>query len=158
MKNLILLFTIIFLFGCKGSQIKTIEIDASKEEVWNTISQLGNLSDWGGLDSSALTPPGIVTEGASFYVSQGKNYAISEVVVVEDLKTIKTKLVEATWPVHYWNESMYISEGGDYTILKYQIDFQGKGAANLAFPILSVYNGSDMSKTLKNIKKEIESK
>ena len=158
MKNLILLFTIIFLFGCKASQVKTIQIDASIEDVWNTISQLGDLSDWGGLDSSALTPPGVVTQGASFYVSQGKNYGISEVVVVEDLKTIKTELVETTWPAHYWNESWYISEDGDYTTLKYQIDFQGKGAANLAFPILTAYNGSDMTKTLKNIKKKIESK
>ena len=90
MKNLILLFTIIFYLDVK-LPVKTIQIDASKEDVWNTISQLGDLSDWGGLDSSALTPPGVVTQGASFYVSQGKNYGISEVVVVEDLKTIKNR-------------------------------------------------------------------
>ena len=64
-------------------------IDASKEDVWKVVSSLGDLSDYGGLDSSSLIPPGEATVGAIHYVSQGKNYAISNVVAVEKNKTIK---------------------------------------------------------------------
>jgi hypothetical protein len=58
---------------------------------------------------------------------------------------------------YYWNESWHLYEDGENTGLKYVIDFQGKGLANLGFPFLKAYNGSDMKKTVNNIKKHIES-
>ena len=92
MKNIIISLLTLYMIGCKATQYQSVTIDASKEDVWKVVSSLGDISDYGALDSSSLTPPGEATVGAIHYVSQGKNYGISNVVVVEKNKTIKTKL------------------------------------------------------------------
>ena len=158
MKNIIISFFALFLIGCKATQYQTVTIDASKEDVWRVVSSLGDLSNYGGLDSSSLTPSGEATVGAIHYVSQGKNYAISNVVAVEKNKTIKTKLKETSWPAEYWNESWHLYDEGQSTGLKYVIDFKAKGLARMGFPFLAAYNKSDMKKTVKNIKNHIEGK
>tara|TARA_A100001011_G_scaffold155068_1_gene163569 strand:+ start:87 stop:563 length:477 start_codon:yes stop_codon:yes gene_type:complete len=158
MKNIIISFIALLIVGCKATQVQTVTIDASKEDVWKVVSALGDISNYGGLDSSSLTPSGEATVGAILYVSQGKNYGISDVVNVEKNKTIETKLKETSWPAHYWNESWYLYDEGSSTGLKYVIDFKGKGLANLGFPFLAAYNKSDMKKTVRNIKNHIERK
>ena len=158
MKNIIVSLIAIFLIGCKATQVQTVTINASKDDVWSVVSSLGDLANYSALDSSSLTPPGEATVGAVHYVSQGKNYGISDVVTVEKNKTIQTKLKETSWPAHYWNESWYLYDEGNYTGLKYVIDFKGKGLANLGFPFLAAYNKSDMKKTINNIKNHIENK
>ena len=158
MKNIIVSLIAIFLIGCKATQVQTVTINASKDDVWSVVSSLGDLANYSALDSSSLTPPGEATVGAVHYVSQGKNYGISDVVTVEKNKTIKTKLKETSWPAHYWNESWHLYDEGNATGLKYVIDFKGKGIANLGFPFLAAYNKSDMKKTINNIKNHIENK
>mgnify|MGYP001311654071 CR=1 FL=1 len=152
MKNIIISLLTLFIIGCKATQYQSVTIDASKEDVWKVVSSLGDISDYGALDSSSLTPPGEATVGAIHYVSQGKNYGISDVVVVEKNKTIKTKLKETSWPAEYWNESWHLYDEGQSTGLKYVIDFKAKGYARIGFPFLAAYNKSDMRKTIKNIK------
>ena len=107
MKNIIISLISIFLIGCKATQVQTVTINASKDDVWSVVSSLGDLANYSALDSSSLTPPGEATVGAVHYVSQGKNYGISDVVTVEKNKTIQTKLKETSWPAHYWNESCF---------------------------------------------------
>ena len=158
MKNIIISFLTLFMIGCKATQYQSVTIDASKEDVWKVVSSLGDISDYGALDSSSLTPPGEATVGAIHYVSQGKNYGISDVVVVEKNKTIKTKLKETSWPAEYWNESWHLYDEGQSTGLKYVIDFKAKGYARFGFPFLAAYNKSDMKRTVKNIKNHIENK
>ncbi len=158
MKNVIIAFIALLIIGCKATQVQTITINASKEDVWKVVSSLGDLANYSSLDSSSLTPPGEARVGSIHYVSQGKNYGISDVVNVELNKSIKTKLKETSWPAHYWNESWYLYDEGKSTGLKYVIDFKGKGLANLGFPILAAYNKSDMKKTITNIKNHIENK
>ena len=89
-RNIILMFIALSLFSCKATTFKKVTINASKEEVWSTITKLGDLDHYSALDSASLTPSGTATEGAIHYVAQGKNYAKSKVVFVDDLKTIKT--------------------------------------------------------------------
>ena len=158
MKNIIISSLTLFLIGCKATQYQSVTIDASAEDVWKVVSSLGDISDYGALDSSSLNPPGEATVGAIHYVSQGKNYGISDVVVVEKNKTIKTKLKETSWPAEYWNESWHLYDEGQSTGLKYVIDFKAKGLARMGFPFLAAYNKSDMKKTVKNIKNHIEGK
>lgn len=84
-------------------------------------------------------------------LQRGKNYYISEVVNIE-----KYKLIETSWPAHYWNESRYLYNEAELTRLKYVINFKGKGSANLVSPMLAIYNKSEMKKTITNIKNYIE--
>ena len=155
-RNIILMFIGLSLFSCKATTFKKVTINASKEEVWSTISKLGDLDHYSALDSASLTPSGTATEGAIHFVAQGKNYAKSKVVFVEDLKTIKTKLIETSWPADYWNESWHVYDDVDGTGLKYVIDFKIKGFAKIGYPILRLYNSNDMGKTIQNIKEHIE--
>ena len=156
MKYLILSIIALTVISCKATQVKTIKINAPKEKVWNTVSKLGDLEHYSALDSASLTPPGMATEGAIHYVTQGKNYGKSQVVLVENLKTIKTELIETSWPAHYWNESWHLNGDGESTSLKYIIDFNIKGIANIGYPLLRSFNASEMTKTIQNIKSHIE--
>ena len=158
MKNIIVSLIAVFLIGCKATQVQKVTINASKDDVWKVVSSLGDLSNYGGLDSSSIIPPGEATVGALVYVSQGKNYAISNVVDVKKNETIKSKLKETNWPVEYWNESWHLYDEGQSTGLKYVIDFKAKGLAKIGFPFITTYNKSDMKKTVKNIKNHIENK
>jgi|TARA_B100001094_G_scaffold331630_1_gene400655 hypothetical protein len=157
MKNFCISIIALLLISCKATQYRTVSIDASKEDVWKVVSRLGDIHNYSALDSASITPPGEAKVGSIVFVTQGKNYGKSEVTFVEPSKTIKTKLIETSWPANYWNESWHLYEDGENTGLKYVIDFQGKGLANLGFPFLKAYNGSDMKKTVNNIKKHIES-
>ena len=77
-------------------------------------------------------------------------------MLVENLKTIKTELIETSWPAHYWNESWHLHEDGESTSLNYIIDFNIKGIANIGFPLLRSFNASEMTKTIQNIKSHFE--
>ena len=61
MKNIIISFIALLIVGCKATQVQTVTIDASKEDVWKVVSALGDISNYGGLDSSSLTPSGEAT-------------------------------------------------------------------------------------------------
>ena len=65
-----------------------------------------------GVSDASLTPSGEAKVGSIVFVTQGKNYGKSEVTVVEPSKTIKTKLIETSWPANYWNESWHLYEDG----------------------------------------------
>ena len=84
------------MIGCKAArQYQSVTIDLVKEDVEEVVNSLGDISDYGALDERILTPQEKATVGAIHYVSKGKNYGISDVVVVEKQKTIKAKLKTA---------------------------------------------------------------
>ena len=152
-------FTISFgllLIGCKGTQERSIVINAPINEVWAVFSDLGAHEHFTALDSASLSPIGEVAKGSIWYVSQGKNFATSEVTVVELMKRIETKLIEATWPASEWSETHTYSGDSQSTEVSWKVEFTGKGPAKLFFPFFNAYVGSDIKKSLKNLKKMIE--
>jgi uncharacterized membrane protein len=157
MKNIIIISLGLFIIGCKGSNEKRIVIYAPIDKVWTVFSDLGAHEQFTALDSASLTPSGKVAVGSIWYVSQGKNYAKSEVTVVEPMKRIETKLIEATWPASEWSETHTFYGDSQSTEVSWKIDFTGEGAANLFFPFFNAYVGSDTKKSLKNLKAMIES-
>ena len=146
----------LFLIGCKGTQERTIVINAPIDEVWAVFSDLGGHEHFTALDSALLSPSGEVAKGSMWYVSQGKNSATSEVTVVEPKKRIETKLIEATWPASEWSETHTYSGDSESTEVTWRVDFTGTGPAKLFFPFFNAYVGSDIKKSLKKLKKMIE--
>ena len=71
-RSIILMFIGLSLFSCKATTFKKVTINASKEQVWSTISKLGDIDHYSALDSASLTPSGTATEGAIHFVTQGK--------------------------------------------------------------------------------------
>ena len=157
MKNIIIISLGLFIIGCKGSNEKSIVINAPIERVWAVFSDLGAHEHFTALDSASLTPSGKAAEGSIWYASQGKNYAKSEVTVVDPMKRIETRLIEATWPASEWNETHTYDGDSQSTEVSWKVDFKGKGPANLFFPFFNAYVGSDIKKSLKNLKVMIES-
>ena len=157
MKNIIIVSLGLFIIGCKGSNEKSIVINASIDKVWTVFSDLGAHEHFTALDSASLTPSGKVAEGSIWYVSQGKNFAKSEVTVVEPMSRIETKLIEATWPASEWSETHTFNGDSRSTEVSWKVDFTGKGPPNLFFPFFSAYVSSDIKKSLKNLKVMIES-
>ena len=156
---MIKVFTIsigLFLIGCKGSQERSIVINASINDVWAVFSDLGEHEYFTALDSASLSPSGEVAKGSIWYVSQGKNFATSEVTLVEPMKRIETKLIEATWPASEWSEIHTYTGDLESTEVTWRVDFTGTGPARLFFPFFNVYVGSDIKKSLKSLKKMIE--
>ena len=156
MKKVFMISFGLFLIGCKGTQEKSIVINAPINEVWAVFSDLGGHEHFTALDSASLSPSGEVAKGAIWYVSQGKNFATSEVTVVEPMKRIETKLIEATWPASEWSETHTYSGDSQSTEVSWKVEFTGKGPAKLFFPFFNAYVGSDIKKSLKNLKKMIE--
>ena len=156
MKKIIIISLGLFLIGCKGTQEKSIVINASIDEVWAIFSDLGGHEHFTALDSASLSPNKEIAVGSIWYVAQGKNSATSEVTVVEPMKRIETKLIEATWPASEWNETHTFSGDSKSTEVSWKIDFTGKGPAKLFFPFFNAYVGSDTKKSLKNLKTMIE--
>lgn len=62
----------LFIIGCKTTQVQTITINASNEDVWANLSELGNLSNYAAHDSSSVSPQGEATMGAIHYVAKGE--------------------------------------------------------------------------------------
>ena len=87
---------------------------------------------------------------------QGKYFGKSEVTVVEPMKKIETKLIETTWPATEWSETHTYSGDLQSTEVSWKVDFTGKGPSILFFPFFNAYVGSDIKKSLKNLKKIIE--
>ena len=56
------------------------------------------------------------------------------------------------------NQIIELSYSGDSesTEVSWKVDFTGKGVGNLFFPFFNAYLGSDIKKSLKNLKKIIE--
>ena len=158
MKKIFIISLGLFLIGCKGTQEKNIVINAPVDEVWAVFSDLGGHEHFTALDSASLSPEGEVAKGSIWYVSQGKNSATSEVTVVEPMKRIETKLIEATWPASEWSETHTFSGDSKSTEVSWKVDFTGKGPAKLFFPFFNAYVGSDIKKSLKNLKAMIEGK
>ena len=156
MKKVLMISFGLFLIGCKGTQERSIVINAPINEVWAVFSDLGAHEHFTALDSASLSPSGEVAKGAIWYVSQGKNSATSEVTVVEPMKRIETKLIEATWPASEWSETHTYSGDSQSTEVSWKVEFTGKGPAKLFFPFFNAYVGSDIKKSLKNLKKMIE--
>ena len=156
MKKVFMISFGLFLIGCKGTQERSIVINAPINEVWAVFSDLGGHEHFTALDSASLSPSGEVSKGATWYVSQGKNFATSEVTVVEPMKRIETKLIEATWPASEWSETHTYSGDSQSTEVSWKVEFTGKGPAKLFFPFFNAYVGSDIKKSLKNLKKMIE--
>ena len=156
MKKIFIISLGLFLIGCKGTQERSIVINASVGEVWSVFSDLGGHEHFTALDSASLTPAGAVAEGSIWYVSQGRNFATSEVTVVEPMKRIETKLIEATWPASEWSETHTFSGNSKSTEVTWKVDFTGKGPAKLFFPFFNAFVGSDIKKSLKNLKAMIE--
>ena len=156
MKKVFMISFGLFLIGCKGTQERSIVINAPINEVWAVFSDLGGHEHFTALDSASLSPIGEVAKGATWYVSQGKNFATSEVTVVEPMKRIETKLIEATWPASEWSETHTYSGDSQSTEVSWKVEFTGKGPAKLFFPFFNAYVGSDIKKSLKNLKKMIE--
>lgn len=157
MKNIIIISLGLFIVGCKGSNEKSIVINAPIERVWAVFSDLGAHENFTALDSASLTPSTNIAEGSIWYVSQGKNFAKSEVTVVEPMKRIETKLIETTWPASEWSETHTFNGDSQSTKVSWKVDFTGRGAANLFLPFFNAYVGSDNRKSLKNLKAMIES-
>ena len=59
----------LFLIGCKGSQERSIVINAPINEVWAVFSDLGGHEHFTALDSASLSPIGEVAKGSIWYVS-----------------------------------------------------------------------------------------
>ena len=156
MKKIFIISLVIFLIGCKGTQEKSIVINASVDEVWTVFSDLGGHEHFTALDSASLSPKGKVAKGSIWYVSQGKNSATSVVTVVEPMKRIETKLIEATWPASEWNETHTFSGDSKSTELTWKVEFTGEGPAKLFFPFFNAFVGFDIKKSLKNLKEMIE--
>ena len=131
-------------------------INAPINEVWAVFSDLGGHEHFTALDSASLSPIGEVAKGATWYVYQGKNFATSDVTVVEPMKRIETKLIQATWPASEWSETHTYSGDSQSTEVSWKVEFTGKGPAKLFFPFFNAYVGSDIKKSLKNLKKMIE--
>ena len=156
MKKVFMISISLVLIGCKGSQERSIVINAPVNEVWAVFSDLGGHEHFTALDSASLSPSGEVAKGATWYVTQGKNFGKSEVTVVEPMKRIETKLIETSWPVTEWSETHTYSGDSESTEVSWKVDFTGKGVGNLFFPFFNAYLGSDIKKSLKNLKKIIE--
>ena len=156
MKKVFMISIGLFLIGCKGTQERSILINAPIDKVWAVFSDLGGHERFTALDSASLSPAGEVAKGSVWYVSQGKNSATSEVTVVEPKKRIETKLIDATWPASEWSETHTYSGDSESTEVSWRVDFTGKGPAKLFFPFFNAYVGSDIKKSLKNLKKMIE--
>ena len=58
MKNIIIVSLVLFIIGCKGSNEKSIVINASIDKVWTVFSDLGAHEHFTALDSASLTPSG----------------------------------------------------------------------------------------------------
>ena len=156
MKKVFMISIGLVLIGCKGSQERSIVINAPVNEVWAVFSDLGGHEHFTALDSASLSPSGEVSKGAVWYVSQGKYFGKSEVTVVEPMKRIETKLIQATWPASEWSETHTYSGDSQSTEVSWKVEFTGKGPAKLFFPFFNAYVGSDIKKSLKNLKKMIE--
>ena len=156
MKKVLMISITLLLIGCKGSQERSIVINAPVNEVWAVFSDLGGHEHFTALDSASLSPSGEVVKGAVWYVSQGKYFGKSEVTVVEPMKKIETKLIETTWPATEWSETHTYSGDLQSTEVSWKVDFTGKGPSILFFPFFNAYVGSDIKKSLKNLKKIIE--
>ena len=69
MKNIIIISLGLFIVGCKGSNEKSIVINAPIERVWAVFSDLGAHENFTALDSASLTPSTNIAEGSIWYVS-----------------------------------------------------------------------------------------
>jgi len=156
MKKVLMISITLLLIGCKGSRERSIVINAPVNEVWAVFSDLGGHEHFTALDSASLSPSGEVSKGAVWYVSQGKYFGKSEITVVEPMKKIETKLIETTWPAAEWSETHTYSGDLQSTEVSWKVDFTGKGPSILFFPFFNAYVGSDIKKSLKNLKKIIE--
>lgn len=73
------------------------------------------------------------------------------------MKKIKIKLIEAPWPASEGSETHTFNGDSQSTEVSWKVDFTGKGPAKLFFPFFNGYVGSDIKKSLKNLKAMIES-
>ena len=158
MKKLIIIALGLFLIGCKGSQERSIVINAPLSKAWSVLSDLGGHEHFTALDSALLVPAGEATVGAEWIVYQGKNFGKTEVTMVEPMNRIETNLIETSWPVTEWSETMILNGDAKSVEVSWTVDFTGKGAGRLFFPFFNAYLGSDIKKSLKNLKAKVESK
>ena len=157
MKKVLMISITLLLIGCKGSQERSIVINAPVNEVWAVFSDLGGHEHFTALDSASLSPSGEVSKGAVWYVSQGKYFGKSEITVVEPMKKIETKLI--CEKIFKLNCRKLLVEGG----LKTQELFLKDNLINEFLIVKSEKNFSEngrikASKLYKNIKIKFKSK
>ena len=95
------------------------------------------------------------------FISLLRTYEIGDMVSIGLIRndkemSIETKLIETSWPVTKWSETHTYSGDSESTEVSWKVDFIGKGVGNLFFPFFNAYLGSDIKKSLKNLKKIIE--
>ena len=158
MKNIMIISLAVLLIGCKESAERSIVINAPINEVWSVVSDLGEHADFiSSIDSTTLFPKGEATIGAEWVV-YGKYdyYAKNEIIAVEPMKRIETKLMEHSWPMKGWNETITLSEDSENTMVLWKIDFNVKGVDNLILPIGKGAIGDYVNSKLEALKVKME--
>ena len=158
MKNIMTISLALFLIGCKESAERSIVINAPINEVWSVVSDLGEHSDFiTSIDSTTLFPKGEATIGAEWVVyGKYEYYAKNEIIAVERMKRIKTKLIEHSWPMKGWNETITLNKDSVNTMVLWKIDFDVKGVENLILPIGKGAIGDYVNSKLEDLKVKME--
>ena len=160
MKNMMAISLAVFLIGCKESAERSIVINAPINEVWSVVSDLGEHADFiTSIDSTTLSPKGEATIGAEWIVyGKYEYYAKNEIIAVEPMKRIETKLIEHSWPMKGWNETIILKEDSKNTMVLWKIDFNVKGVDNLILPIGKGAIGDYINSKIDDLKTKIEKK
>ena len=160
MKKIMIILLGIFLIGCKESAERSIVINAPINEVWVVVSDLGGHADFiRSIDSTTLSPKGEATIGAEWIVyGKYEYYAKNEIIAVEPMKRIETKLIEHSWPMKGWNETITLSEDSENTMVLWKIDFNVRGVDNLILPIGKGAIGDYINSKIDDLKTKIEKK
>jgi len=160
MKKIMIIFLGIFLIGCKESVDRSIVINAPINEVWSVVSDLGGHADFiRSIDSTTLYPEGEAIIGAEWIVyGKYEYYAKNEIIAVEPMKRIETKLIEHSWPMKVWNETITLSEDSENTMVFWKIDFNVTGVDNLILPIGKGAIGDYLNSKIEDLKTKIEKK
>ena len=160
MKNKMIISLAVFLIGCKESAERSIVINAPINKVWSVVSDLGEHADFiTSIDSTTLFPKGEATIGAEWVVyGKYEYYAKNEIIAVEPMKRIETKLIEHSWPMKGWNETITLSEDSENTMVFWKIDFNVIGVDNLILPIGKGAIGDYLNSKIEDLKTKIEKK
>ena len=158
MKNIMIISLAVFLIGCKESAERSIVINAPINEVWSVVSDLGEHAEFiTSIDSTTLFPKGEATIGAEWAVhGKYEYYAKNEIIAVERMKRIKTKLIEHSWPMKGWNETITLNKDSENTMVLWKIDFDVKGVENLILPIGKGAIGDYVNSKLEDLKVKME--
>ena len=104
-----------------------------------------------------MFPTGEATIGAEWIVhGKYEYYAKNEIITVEPMKRIETKLIEHSWPMKGWSETITLNEDSENTMVLWKIDFNVKGVDNLILPIGKGAIGDYVNSKLEDLKVKIE--